>query len=179
MYKWNWLATVLKNAGVKVIEEDGWQTRGHGDVETCKGICCHHTGTPSNRNENMPTLHMVINGRSDLAGPLCNLALGRDGTAYIVAAGKAYHAGAGSWKGITNGNSVFVGIEAENVGNGKDPWPQIQMEAYTKICAAILDHCKLDTIYCIGHKEWAPKRKVDPTFDMNQFRTNVDKFRSK
>ena len=42
----------------------------------------------------------------------------------------ANHAGGGVWKGITNGNSNFIGIEAENTGRANDPWPEIQLDAY-------------------------------------------------
>lgn len=170
-YAWSWLAEVITKAGVKVIEQPGWQTRGHGNAGACYGIICHHTAGP--KDGNMPSLDVVIHGRPDLTGPLCNVALGRDGTAYVVAAGLAYHAGAGHFNGITSGNSHFVGIEAENVGDGKDPWPAVQMVAYQKICAAILVRLSRPTAYCIGHKEWTT-RKIDPTFDMVAFRAAID-----
>src|SRR5580700_4344959 len=49
-------------------------------------------------------------------GPLAQLGLGRDGTFYVVAAGRCNQAGQGSWQGVTTGNSSFIGIEAENTG---------------------------------------------------------------
>jgi hypothetical protein len=39
--------------------------------------------------------------RPDLSGPLAQLCLGRDGAFYIIAAGRAYHAGAGNWQGVS------------------------------------------------------------------------------
>ena len=68
----------------------------------------------------MPSLDTLIQGRSDLPGPLAQLGLGRDGTYYVIAAGKCNHAGAGSWKGVTSGNTDFIGIEAENTGLSND-----------------------------------------------------------
>jgi len=124
----------------------------------------------------MPTLNLLIAGRSDLAGPLSQLGLGRDGTYYIVAAGRCYHAGAGSFKGITAGNSSFIGIEAENTGGSDDrPWPGVQMDAYHRGVAAILKHIGKGAEFCAGHKEYAlPKgRKTDPSFDMETFRAAV------
>lgn len=179
-YSWNWLADVIRAAGVKVVEQSGWQTRGHGNVGDCLGIICHHTAGPdAPRGGDMPSLNVVMHGRPDLAGPLCNVALGRDGTVYIVAAGLAWHAGPGRWKGHTGGNSNFIGIEAENAGDGKDPWSAVQMDAYHKICAAILDHAEAETIMCAGHKEFAlpAGRKTDPDFDMNAFRAAVQGLR--
>src|SRR6202795_2411225 len=104
-----WLPDVLKGAGLKFALVDGWGTRGHGDVGRTLGVLCHHTAGP--RHGNMPSLNTVTKGRSDLAGPLAQLGLGRDGTYYVVAAGKCNHAGAGSWMGITTGNTSFIGIE--------------------------------------------------------------------
>ena len=106
-----WLANVLENAGLKVAEQSGWQTRGRTDMGTVRGVMCHHTAGP--KTGNMPSLGIITNGRSDLPGPLSQLGLGRDGTIYIVAAGRANHAGAGNWQGVTTGNSSFIGVEAE------------------------------------------------------------------
>ena len=116
-----WLAEVLEDAGLKVAEQPGWRTRGRGDVGTIRGVMCHHTAGPLNGI--MPSLGIVTNGRPDLAGPLAQLCLGRDGTFFVVAAGRANHAGMGNWQGITSGNSSFIGIEAENTGLANDPWP--------------------------------------------------------
>jgi hypothetical protein len=47
------------------------------------------------------------------------------------------------------------------------------MDAYQRGVAAILTHAQLDAIRCAGHKEYAPGRKNDPSFPMDDFRTNV------
>ncbi|MEP6827955.1 MAG: N-acetylmuramoyl-L-alanine amidase [Aestuariivirga sp.] len=178
-YSLQWLPSVLRKAGLKVVEQPQWQTRGHGEIGPIKMIVCHHTA--DNARSNAPSLGEVTNGRSDLAGPLAQLVLGRDGTFFVICAGKAWHAGSGSWKGITAGNECAIGIEAENSGYTKGPnaeaWSEVQLTAYAKGCAALADYAKIKTNMVIGHKEWAPKRKVDPTFDMNAFRTRVDTFR--
>jgi N-acetyl-anhydromuramyl-L-alanine amidase AmpD len=134
---------------------------------------CHHTAGP--KAGIMPSLKVITDGRPGLAGPLSQLGLGRDGTWFVVAAGRASHAGAGSWKGITAGNSSFIGIEAENMGTAADPWPAVQMDAYRRGVAAILDKLGADVSMCCGHKEYAlPRgRKPDPSFDMDDFRKGV------
>ena len=169
-----WLAQVLKDAGLKVAEQPGWRDRGRGPMGTVRGVMCHHTAGP--KAGIMPSLKVVTDGRPGLAGPLSQLGLGRDGTWFVVAAGRASHAGAGSWKGITAGNSSFIGIEAENMGTSADPWPAVQMDAYKRGCAAILAKLGTDVSMLCGHKEYAlPKgRKPDPSFDMDAFRRDVD-----
>lgn len=169
------LAEVLRKAGCKVVEHPGWETRGRGAMGVIRGVICHHTATP--RKGNAPSLNVIINGHGTLPGPLSQLHLARDGTLTVIAAGRCNHAGVGSWKRITQGNSSFIGIEAENAGDGKDPWPEVQMAAYAKGCAAILKHIKAGPEWCIGHKEWAPRRKIDPhPIDMGAFRERVKGF---
>ncbi len=172
-YSLIWLPDVLRNAGLRVAEVPGWESRGIGDVGSTFGVLCHHTGSP--RLGNMPSLRTLIEGRSDLRGPLAQLGLGRDGTYYVIAAGKAQHAGTGIWAGISAGNRHFIGIEAQHTGRREDPWPAEQMRAYAHGVAAILQHLGLDVDRCAGHKEYAPRRKPDPTFDMNVFRDSVQK----
>jgi len=169
-----WLPDVLKGAGLEVVQVDGWQDRGRGDVGKILGVLCHHTAGP--KDGNIPSLDILVNGRPDLAGPLAQLGLGRDGSYYVIAAGKANHAGNGNWKGIVNGNAHLIGIEAENTGLPDDsPWPQAQMDAYSRGVAAILMHIGQPVDFCVGHKEYAlpPGRKSDPDFDMKAFRSSV------
>jgi hypothetical protein len=92
-----------------------------------------------------------------------------------VAAGRANHAGAGLWEGVTSGNTNFIGIEAEYTGVAGDPWPAVQLDAYHRGVAAILKKIGAEPIMCCGHKEYAlPKgRKSDPDFDMGEFRRQV------
>lgn len=170
-----WLPDVLKAAGLKVAECAGWKTAGISDMGSIEGVLCHHTAT-SSRSGNMPSLHTLINGRSDLRGPLAQLGLGRDGTYYIVAAGKCNHAGPGMWEGIKAGNTHFIGIEAENMGNAaQEPWPDVQMDAYRRGVAAILKKIGKSERFCAGHKEYRlpAGEKTDPDFDMNDFREKV------
>lgn len=171
IYSLTWLASVLRAAGLKVAECDNWQSRGRREIGAIKGVICHHTGTKGGGN--MPTLRVLIDGREDLAGPLAQLGLGRDGTYYVVAAGRCNHAGEGNWKGITDANACFIGIEAENAGDDSESWAPVQMEAYKHGVAAILGHIGQGAEWCIGHREYAPHRKTDPDFNMDVFRQGV------
>ncbi len=176
-----WLPQVLIDAGLKISLVKGWDTRGFGDVGQIVGVICHHTGVRNPTKQNIPSLHSLRDGRkaepnlSALPGPLAQLGLARDGTYFVIAAGKAIHAGPGVFKDFT-GNSRFIGIEAENHGKPDDfPWPQVQLDAYHHGVAAILKHLGKDATFCCGHKEYAlpAGRKDDPDLEMSSFRTSV------
>lgn len=183
-YALTWLPGVLRAAGCRVVEVDGWQTRGLGEIGPIKGWCLHHTAGPK-KIVGTPALGIVTNGRPaftangrhypKLAGPLSQTYLAADGTWYIVAAGRSNHAGRGEWQGIVNGNSELIGTEAENPGDGS-AWPQVQTDEYVRGVAAGLRHLGLDDVFACGHKEYAlPRgRKIDPTLDMIAFRASIE-----
>lgn len=159
-----WLAECLRDAGLEVVEVDGWQTRGSDLPGLCSVVLGHHTATPivpENADKDIPTLRLLVDGRADLPGPLCQLGLGRSGTFYVVAAGKANHAGRGRWAGVVNSRRT-IGIEAEHPGTG--PWPPAQVDAYDRGIAALLRELGQDAEHYAGHREWAlPRgRKIDP-----------------
>lgn len=163
------LADICRAAGLATREVDGWRTRGHGEMRQPETVVCHHTAGPASGN--MPSLNVLIHGRTDLPGPLCHLGLGRDGTVYVVAAGLAYHAG--TVRETTMGNAYAIGIEAE--ATGVDPWPEIQLEAYAQLCRALCDAYGIPVIRVLGHKEVCSPvgRKTDPNFDMAAFRRQI------
>ena len=167
------LPQILRDYGLDVIETDGWKTRGDEFADTPKVVVAHHTASNAHSG-NMPTLPTLIHGRPDLPGPLSQVGLARDATVYVVASGKANHAGPGKWLDVTT-SSLTVGIEAENNGLG-EPWPRRQVDAYDRVCAAMLDLLDSDSTYLCGHLEWAlpPGRKIDPVgLDMDLMRTRV------
>jgi peptidoglycan hydrolase-like protein with peptidoglycan-binding domain len=173
-YSLTWLPAVLEIEGLKIAEVPGWQNRGRAEMGSVLGTMIHHTAGP--RPGNMPSLDTLVNGRSDLPGPLANLGLGRDGTWYVIAAGRANHAGAGRWRGEVNGNSNFIGIEAENTGGPDDqPWPEVQTRCLVHGVAALLRHAGRGAEWCAGHKEYAlpAGRKIDPRFDMAMLRGQI------
>lgn len=176
------LATVVRKAGLQVVEVDGWQTRGHGPLVAVKTVVCHHTAGPSASADPrpFPSLRIVRDGRYDqraerwvLRGPLCNLGLGRDGTVYAVAAGLAYHAG--QVRDASYGNAYSLGIEAENDGIG-EAWPAVQRAAYARLCAALVVEYGLTSSRVLAHREVCSPvgRKIDPTgIDMPALRGDV------
>lgn len=148
---------VLRKWGLRVNTVPGWETRGSSSFEP-HGHVCHHDAIPT-RWASPPSI--LIDGRSDLAGPLCNFALSADGTVWIVAAGRANHAGEGGWNGLS-GNSSVWGTEAQNSGLGDQAWPKAQLEAYARLCAATAEYSGFDARSVCYHREWAAGRKIDP-----------------
>lgn len=169
------LARVARLTGYPVMEVPGWETRGHGPMGEVKTIVAHHTAGP--KTGNYPSIGTVRSGRPGLEGPLSQLGIGRDGTIYVIAAGLCYHAGPVLDPDFSNDNAL--GIEAENTGLGEE-WSRAQLDAYVKLCAALVREFGLEVTDVRGHKEICyPKgRKTDPYFaapslSMVQFRAHV------
>lgn len=170
------LVAHLRKWGLKVEEKDGWRHRGRPYNFYPKAIIAHHTASGA-QSGNFASEGIVTSGRSDLPGPLCQVLLGRDGTVKLIADGYSNHAGYGGPRAgmpENQGNTYSIGIEAENNGVG-EPWGKAQLNAYYRLCAALLVWIgQNDARQVIGHKEWAPGRKIDPAgIDMNRFRAQV------
>jgi hypothetical protein len=167
------LADYLRGQGLTVVETGMWKTRGAALAQKPDTIIAHHTATTNRAKGDLPTLRLLIDGRSDLPGPLCQIALSRSGVVHMIASGKANHAGRGEWRGQTQ-SARTIGIEAEHPG-GNGRWPDQQYAAYVALCAALCRYLEVDANRVCGHKEWAlPRgRKSDPNFDMDIFRTQV------
>ena len=163
------LHRAVKSAGVKFKTVKGWASRGHGAMGVIQSVMAHHTAGPSRGNA--PSLNVVTYGRPGLRGTLAQIFLARDGTVYLVAAGRAYHAGVVNSSRYQNSHSI--GIEAE--ATGVSSWPKAQMDAYAKLCKALAKEFGLPVSRVVGHKEaCSPRgRKIDPNFNMNQFRAKV------
>ena len=165
------LAHAARKSDLRVVEIDGWKSRGHGPMREACSIAIHHTATSNRAVGNYPTLGIVRDGRPGLSGPLSQLGLGRDGTVYVIAAGKSSHAG--RTRALRQGNSCSIGIEAEHPGTGG--WSAVQYKAYVRLAAALAQHYGIPIDHIEGHKEIAapPGRKSDPNFSMDEFRRDV------
>ena len=77
---------------------------------------------------------------------------------------RAWHAGRGYWRGITDVNSASIGIEIVNPGHewGYVPFPEEQMDAVTRLAHAIVKRHDIAPSNVIGHSDLAPARKQDP-----------------
>ncbi|WP_328544570.1 N-acetylmuramoyl-L-alanine amidase [Streptomyces europaeiscabiei] len=169
----------LKAEGVKVVEVGDWEdhNRNHmGAWGPVNGVMVHHTVTKGTAN----TVAICRAGYSGLPGPLCHGVVAKNGVIHLVGYGRTNHAGSGDDDVLTavigektlpapneantDGNARFYGFECENLGDGNDPWPAVQVEAMVRAAAAICrahGWGKEGDTSVIGHKEWQPG-KVDP-----------------
>jgi len=81
---------------------------------------------------------------------------------------RAWHAGIGNWRGVTDINSSSIGIEIVNGGHnfpqadGPPPYPDAQINAVIALSKSILDRHDIQPWNIIGHSDLAPERKEDP-----------------
>ncbi|MFJ7329021.1 peptidoglycan-binding protein [Streptomyces cyaneofuscatus] len=186
----------LRAEGLSVKEYPGWRTnnRNHkGKFDNVNGVVIHHTAGSD-------SLSFVFRGTPALPGPLCHTHLSKSGTATMVGNGRANHAGtfaANAHNAVVaesskhpspsrsepvDGNRHYYGIEIENLGNGRDFYPEAQYRAAVLWAAAICRHHKWSADSVIGHKE-GTLRKIDPKgpigsakgeqWDMDEFRKDV------
>lgn len=73
---------------------------------------------------------------------------------------RAWHAGAGSWRGLSDINSRSIGIELANTGS--QPFPEPQMRALEALLPEIMARWSIGPEAVIAHSDMAPGRKIDP-----------------
>ncbi len=177
------LPTWLREGGLKVEEYEGWQTRsrGSGGYDAVWAIGVHHTA--SNTSPANDLAYMLKNAD---AKPIGALYLARDGTVTVCAAGATNTQGKGgpykTSKGTIPkdaGNRYMLSIEAANAGTGEQ-WPEVQQDAYVKMCHILVSKLGLSWGDIVAHFEWT-SRKYDPAgnsryatggalWDMDKFR---------
>lgn len=175
------LPAILRSHGLRVVELSGWYGRGVDGSFDPDGVLCHHTASSA---DGLAGTTILRYGRSDLSGPLSQIGLSRNGTVYLVASGRANHAGTAKSSGTMgsgNGNGFYIGIEAMNRGTG-ERWPKAQYDAYVKLCAVLSVEITGNSHNTVrAHKETSVTGKIDPfgptpyegSFDMDKFRARV------
>lgn len=79
----------------------------------------------------------------------------------LVAEGRrAWHAGAGAWRGRGDVNSHSIGIEIVNPGDR--PFPAAQMAGLERLLRDVMARWGIGPEGVIGHSDMAPGRKTDP-----------------
>jgi hypothetical protein len=180
--------SALKAEGLAFHEHTGWKTHNR-DSATGKtfgpviGMLIHHTAGHNDKE-------LCYKGRSDLPGPLCHAWLGKTDGLWLIGHGRTNHAGSVDLDVLNalreeaplpkdnqanaDGNDVLYGLEIENLGNGKDPYPDAQYRKAVLWAAALCRAHGWSEKSIAGHKEVQPG-KIDPSFDMDDFRTDVKK----
>lgn len=176
------LVAALRAEGLTVIEYKSWRTHNRnskGAWGPVNGVMLHYTVSEGEAS----SVDLCYRGYAALPGPLCQAVIAKSGRVYMVGNGRANHAGGGDpnvlqavideryntrppkpQRGNSNGvdgNARFIGAECVNLGDGKDPWPDAQIDAMVRFSAAI---CRLKgwtAKSTIGHGEWSSD-KTDP-----------------
>jgi hypothetical protein len=183
------MLAALRAEGLTVHEHAGWRTHNR-DTATGKtfgpviGVLIHHTAGQNDKE-------LCYNGRTGLPGPLCHAWLGKTAGLWTIGNGRANHAGLVDLDVLNalraetsplphddqanaDGNDVLYGLEIENRGDNKDPYPAEQYRQAVLWAAAICRAHGWTEKSVAGHKEVQPG-KIDPSFDMDTFRADVRK----
>ena len=165
-YTWQtWLADALRAEGCTVVEEGDWKHRGRPSSTGSfnpYGVLMHHTGATASTSNPFPSKSTLINGRSDLPGPLCHVGVGYDGVCHVIAAGRANHGGDCRGSGpIPSGdaNAMLIGVEIDY--NGTQPISAAQKDAATRVAAACIKRFKRNSDYVRIHAETSTTGKWD------------------
>lgn len=175
------VANLCRTRGVKVVFTAGCANRGNGSSWLpVEGIINHHTAG----GRNVAVDQILINGRPDLSGPLCNFAIGYDGTLYVVSEGPANHAGAsGGWDTApltktTNFNPRVMGVEIQYPGT--EPMAKVQWNTLAVLNWAAVRNLQVgrgEYNRVKTHNGTSIQGKWDPgyalpskTYDVNQIR---------
>jgi hypothetical protein len=171
--------------GYKIEWDNGWQDRRVPAAFNPKGLVLHHNDHDDDGVADITegALDVLRYGNGVTPGPLAQFGLGRKGTIWVLAAGRANHAGYGEWLDLPlHDNGAVWGIEAQN--DGEEAWPPVQIRAYICLAAALARATGFTHEYICSHKEWRkdwidlsdPERqpKPDPhSIDMDWFREQV------
>jgi len=172
------LLQALRNAGLNVIEEPGWRTRGkRWNVDgKPEGVMQHHTAPPNPypiKRLYGPPLYRIK----------ANMATHEDGRLYLVAYGACNYSSGygmkailencvrksiapthnGTKRGTKSGNRHFWNYENSHPGDGS-PIPQVQLDTIIESNRIVNDHFGLNPEQTISHAEWT-KRKIDPRWN--------------
>jgi hypothetical protein len=188
------MAEWVSARGVRVVYEQGWQTRGVNTQGTAAspdgrwapvGVLMHHTANRADYVNPAPGVSVLNNGRtladgSFLLGPLCHSSGDFNGTIRIHSACRANHGGDARASGpIPSGsaNTLYLGHEINYAG--VSPMSPEQRHAAVLWGAAFCAVTGRGSDVVRAHAETSLTGKWDPgfadqkTIDMNAFRADV------
>lgn len=184
-----WLTALRAEGITDIVQMPNWpiHNRNHkGPFGPVHGVAIHHTvGVGPHMAQ------QCYDGVPGLPGPLCHDFLAKDGTLYLVGHGRTNHAGtipANAQASFIaedmnpprpdadepyDGNRQLYGLEIENRGDGRDPYPAKQYDVAVRWAAARCRFHGWTGGSARGHKELT-RRKIDPSFPMDTFRRAVE-----
>lgn len=144
-------APLPQRAGIPTL----WQPSPSFDQRRPGFVVIHYTGSETAAD----ALRTLGNGQ---AGVSAHYLIVRDGTIVqlVDERARAWHAGESRWGASFDINSESIGIELDN--NGRDPYPQTQIDALLSLLSDLRQRYRLSPANFLGHSDVAPLRKVDP-----------------
>jgi len=126
------------------------------DIRKPDLVVIHHTGDAT-LDGALRTLTSTLRKVS------AHYVIGRDGriVQLVDERHRAWHAGVAWWGGLTDINSVSIGIELVN--NGHEPYADVQIAALLTLLADLRGRYRIPVANYLGHADVAPGRKVDPS----------------
>lgn len=93
----------------------------------------------------------------------CHYLIAPDGHIYQLVDDnkRAWHAGVGSFLGISDWNDISIGIECSRKSG--DPWPEVQRTALKELCRMLVAQYGIHSDRIVAHRWIAPDRRSDPT----------------
>lgn len=184
----------LKAEGLTVNEVAGWRdhNRNHkGPWGPIQGIMIHHTGGGESGSTKI-----IRDGLTDLPGPLSQGLIHKNGVFDLISNGRCNHAGGGDpdvqaaveaeryplpkpdkhngEPGAVDGNDNYYGYECVNKGDGKDPWPPIQLEAIARASAAVARFYGWDADRVLRHMDWSDWKSDPRGVDWTKMRSRIN-----
>lgn len=169
----------MRGYGMVIHEHPGWERNGNGQSSAYLGGSLHHTGAAFDGG-----LDILIHGRPDLPGPLCNVAGHANGTGRLIAAHPANHAGAGNGRSMgplprtRTFNRLVWGLEIMYPGSVPMTREQYRFALiHAGVVSKILGRPNPEWVR--AHAETSETGKWDPgfapgrTIDMGRFRGDV------
>lgn len=176
-----WLADALSDAGLSVHEVPGWRSRAAAGPFAPAGVLIHHTGTLATPESPAPSLAaMVGDDVPGSPGPRCHVLVDRNGECWVVAAGRAHHAGVAHASGPLPGgaaDALYVGVQIEYAATSAQPTQHatsVQKSVAVLVAARLVGALGRDHGHVRAHKETSTTGRTDPfNWDMVSIRDSV------
>lgn len=188
--KLTWLADAFRDAGIAVIEEPDWETRGKAWVKGRPiGGLQHHTAAP---------VPFPVRSLYKPVRIKCNFNVKADGKVHVIAAGSCnFSTGEGSSivrketrdgiapsgtakaRGLVDdagGNAWYITNETDHLGKGQKI-PEAQYDAVLKCWVVIFERLGWVAEKLIAHGEWTD-RKSDPHWNDKDSHQNLEDLRA-
>ncbi|MEQ8658689.1 MAG: N-acetylmuramoyl-L-alanine amidase [Hyphomicrobiales bacterium] len=122
-------------------------------------LLLHYTGMPDDEG----AVRWLADPRSKVS---CHYVIHEDGriVQMVDEADRAWHAGQGSWKGVSDINARSIGIEICNPGHehGYRAFPKAQITSLIALAKPLIGHHGIAREHVLAHSDIAPERKEDP-----------------